>query len=87
MSEKQKVRARRVRWLKRLSVLASCGMIGWSAYALLSFKPPPMDAKVKQLSNASSVGNDAAPAAVVGPDVQTQKASPALTTGGPQKSE
>jgi len=52
MSEKQKVRVKWLGRVKKLSIAVSLGLLVWSGYALVNYKPVNIDAQI-QKPNAS----------------------------------
>ena len=79
MSEQQKVRAKWIGRGKKLSIAISFGLLVWSGYALVNFKPVEMDAK-PQNPNAELASSQGAAVATAGAGAKLQKPGVALPT-------
>jgi len=49
-SERQKAWARRVAWIKKISIVLSLVLVAWAIYALITYKP----AKIEPLRESPS---------------------------------
>jgi hypothetical protein len=76
MSERQKVWARWVALFKKLSIGASFGLLAWSGYALVSFKPDKFDVTKQKAPPAARNGSLGA----ASPNAQSPEQGNAVST-------
>ncbi len=63
MSERQKVFAWWIGWLRRISIVGSFGLLAWSGYALVKFKPEKIQVDLQQHKSSPAPNADSAMAA------------------------